>query len=264
VSFQLPSALFAVAFSFGLSDRRQRQAWWLLAGGIFAALLVTGTRSALLLLLVPLVVVLVSPGRQRRRAIQSVAVAGISVILVFNLAGAVAGVATDWTSQRLFTVQDVIAAPESDASLGVRLDQSAESWELFEANPLLGVGPGHIFHWTLHGEVRQSFTVDTSVSYLAKFGAGGLAILIAFFFIVARLVRDGLAEGNGLDEGLAALLAFSVVTLTVATLGAPLEDKGFAISLVLLLVLAFKREAEGRRSAASRSRPQSPHRLKVV
>jgi hypothetical protein len=100
------------------------------------------------------------------------------------------------------------------------------------------VGPGHFFEWSIVGYTTRSFTIDSPVSYVAKFGIPGLLFLviagISFTLFCRERLRDPITR-----EGASALAGFAAIAIAGIPFGVPLEDKGFAFGFLLLLTLAL-------------------------
>jgi len=241
-SFFLSSALFAFAWGQALAARRRSLlGWGLVAGIVFGTLLVTGTRSVLLLLFVPLTIWLIVRGRGFGRLVKAAIVATFAVVLGFLFVQEQAGITLATLGERLQMVESGLLAPEQDQSVTERLRESEESWWLFKEAPLVGVGPGHLFQSYRVGGVSTSFTVDSSLSVLAKFGALGATALIGFFGVLWHVVTR---SGPSRLYGRAQLAAYATVTLLYFAVGNPFEDKGFAIGLVFLVAFALPQQEQ--------------------
>jgi O-antigen ligase len=240
-SFFLPTALFAHACARGLGDSKERIGWAVLAALVFSLMFATGTRSSLLLLVVLLVALLSVHGLRPRglgRLVEIGAVAAIVGILAFTYGADASGLATGDIRERLLSIRVLVESPGTDQSLDERLQEAEEAWGLFTANPLAGVGPGHVFQWTTTGGIVKShFLVDTSLAVLAKFGLIGLAALALFFWSTGRAVAAARRQFS--DPALAALLGYSAAALIFLLGDNPFDDKGFALGLLLLLAFAM-------------------------
>jgi len=211
-----------------------RAGWLAVAGAIVVLMLVSGTRATVLLAL-PIVVVAIARFGWRAVRWMPVAVAAVALVTAaaFGIARAV-GVGAD-RLDRLELVVDAVRSPGADSSLQDRFTQSDITWSRFRDQPALGVGLGHVFRWTAPGgHPREQFRVDSSVSTLAKFGTvGGLSIIGFLVAIALALRRFGAPTERLAAVGAATwLLAYGVLTNVF-------EDKGLALSLLLLLALAL-------------------------
>ncbi len=240
--FLLPVILFTYACARTIYPRgggREVLFWSVVAGTIFAALVISGTRASLFLLAVPVAMPLVDGGLSGfRRVVVLVMVAAGMLALVFSIAAS-AGIATQEITERFQSAVPAVRAPQENGSLSERFIESRVSWEDWQTAPVTGVGPGHVFAWTNDtGAFRRSFTVDSSVSTLAKFGLIGTAGLFVCLVIIARL-----AYGAGEARGKAALVGLTVWIAAYVVIGNPFEDKGFALGLILLLALSLSESA---------------------
>jgi len=173
-----------------------------------------------------------------RRAIVLIPVAIALVVVAFAF-GASAGIETDAAQERLLTTRSAVRSPQSSGSLQDRFAQSDAAWELFKAAPLTGAGPGGFFEWhSPGGAFRRTFTVDSTVSTLAKFGLIGTVGLLVILGLVAYMVRR--AENRAAQAALIGLAAWGCA---YAVLSNPLEDKGLALGLVFVLALALRQPA---------------------
>ena len=272
----LAAALLAVATSLALVGLSRRWWWAATAGAVLGLFFISGTRSTLLLLAVPIGIA-VFAGRPWKRAalvlLTEIAMAGAvffvgqSAIAIANgnmslfplsstatpsaqaspgLAGAPApdpagAPAPDRLGQRVSSVSTLITDPGSDQSFQERLEQTKSAWQAFARNPLFGVGPGYTFQWTNYANrVSSTFTLDTPLIYLAKFGLLGLIPLVLF---AAAYLRLALALWRRREEArieYLSLVGFAIVLLVVGLQGFPTEDKGSSFALILLVALGLQ------------------------
>lgn len=226
-----PAALaFCLALAMLVLTNHHRLRWLLLAVGIPVAILVTGTRGVAVFAVAFL-------GLLGARSSGRV---GLGRLLVFMVPAAlVAWLATpilgslvvgdsDFLSNRLNSAVEVIRLGENsdDGSYLDRRQSYAWTWEVFRSAPWLGVGPGHLFP-------SGTFTLDTPVVTLAKFGLVGTAAIVWF---LARLLRAGKGLAGGTPEH-TAVRAFAFIMLAYLPLGMPLENKGFAFAAALAIGL---------------------------
>jgi O-antigen ligase len=161
----------------------------------------------------------------------------------------------------LETISAVLKDPESDLSFWARREQTNQAWQTFKANPLFGAGPGKVFSWSLpigylqDVEFEQT-NIDTMLSYLAKFGVLGLAIAAAWF-VAMRVTWRRLPLSSRSEPYKAAFIGFLAILLVNLPLANPLEDKGVAFTLLLILTLLVTAdETEDQiRDTKERSRP---------
>lgn len=253
-SFILPAVFFAYACARALrprSPRREVLVWGGTAAGVLAALLLTGTRTAILLLAAP-AVVLVLGGKLSalRRAVVLVGIGVALVALVFRFGGAV-GIETGAALDRLGEVRE-IGAQGPSGSLEDRFAQSSASWEAFEDSPLLGTGLGNVFEWrNPSGVPRQAFTVDAAFSTVAKLGAVGALLLLAYFLTLGQLAL----RFAGPTER-AALLGLLGIVVPHCILSNPFEDKGLALGLIFVIALALQSGGEQPQGPVVQSAPR--------
>ena len=240
-SFDLPVALFVYATACALHTNRHRIRWVLLSVLVFALMLVTGTRLTLILAIAPIVVVLGARRLMSGRFIRLALGGPIAVVLML---GAVLGVlaatqgSTTIISDRIATLEHT--GTTNDPSYRDRLAQTRVAADTFDANPILGSGPGTPFDYTTAGHFQGStFTPDTALDFPAKFGIAGLAVVGFLVLSYGSFLRSALRFNHPRTETLA-LIAYLAVTLVETLLQNPLEDKGFTFGLILLLALVFR------------------------
>jgi hypothetical protein len=254
-SFFFPAALFAFATASALHARARRIRWLFLAALVFALLVVTGTRSTLILAVAPIVaafgarrylsarvtrLVLLAPA-----AVLVIAVAVVSVVQVTNAS-------TSIISKRITILKET--GTSTDASYKDRQAATRAARDVFYEHPVFGSGPGTYFSWQVtNGEQRSEFVVDSPVSFPAKFGLVGLAVILFLALEYGSFMRAAFRFEHPRPETLA-LGAFAVLAVLDSFLTNPLEDKGFTLGLVLLLALVF-------RTSGVQSRSQSESRL---
>jgi hypothetical protein len=254
-------------------DGRSPGRWGAVATAIVASALLTGTRSLLLLLVIPLacaVQVLRRSPRARRKAARSArtAVLAIPIVLAvtFPVAAAI-GVDTTAAFDRIGSLGQSTDTERLDPSLVERQNNQAAAWEGFTSDPLLGQGPGTVFRWTrFNGSVAETFTLDTSLVVIAKWGLVGALAFIALLFSWWRW----LTARNSPSHVRSVVVALAPFLLLQSILNAVVEDKGLPICLVLLgaaLVADVDPDSvKGRRqgsamplAAQNRSSAEAPH-----
>jgi hypothetical protein len=249
--FLFPSAGLAVAFicyAFAkaqLSDRRQTR--WAITGALaLVLLLVTGTRTNLLVLVAPLAMALGAHHNAARfaRYLASFVAAGLLSVVAWKLLGRVAHIDLTRSIGRLTSLRHITTDPVASQRLSERFVQSGVAWREFTAAPIEGVGPGHLFVWRDEfSQIHATFTMDTPVLFLAKFGLLGLGLL-GFALHSARRFAKRLRRRR-MDSARLALLGYTAFWVAYLPLGLPFEDKGFAFALIFLLSLALRSDHPG-------------------
>jgi O-antigen ligase len=213
-------------------------------------LLSTGTRTALVLLAAPLAIVVGSGHKLTQRSVRLVVAAPFVALLVFIGAQAVLGV-TNADRERLASRTNLLFATGqtgTDQSYIDRLAQSEAAWKAFRTSPVFGTGPGTPIVWTdSFNKVVSSPSIDSPLSFLAKFGAIGLiaaAFLVVGFVGTLRAFRARTGQVTIIQL---ALIGFAAVIVGWTLLQNPYEDKGFAIGLTLLLAVAAREAGDAAR-----------------
>lgn len=254
----LASTVFAFGMAILLHGSRDRVRWAVLTSLVLAMLLSTGTRAALILVAAPLAIVFGAYERLTQRSIRLViATPLVALLVVLGAQGVLRATNAD---------QEAVAARTSllfdtgdrraDPSYVERVAQTDASWDAFRASPLLGAGPGTPIVWTNPNDnvVYSSTTIDSSVSFLAKFGLLGLVVfgyLVVGYIATVRRFRTRTGGATILQL---AMVGFGGVIVAWSLLHNPYEDKGLAIGLMLLLA-ATAREAS---DAASIGQTKGP------
>jgi O-antigen ligase len=260
----LPTLLLAGAvFSYGIAimlhERRVSLRWLLLTSLVLAGVVSTGTRGALAILAAPGAIVLGSRRRIGRRSVRLAIAIPIAAVLAY--AGVQAALRATDANRTAFqdrvTLLFSAADRTRDHSYVDRLAQTRSSWRLFRSSPLVGVGPGHDIPWTdSFGEPQPPRpNVDSSVSFLTKFGALGLGTIVLLAMSFVSSVRRFTSATREITVVQLALWGYGAVVAAWSVLVIPFEDKGVAIGLLLLLAAAGAelREVEAARSARGTS-----------
>jgi O-antigen ligase len=243
----VPAALFAYAMSAALHARSIR--WLAVAAPVLALLLVTGTRTNLVLLVAPVAIALAT---RRHRATRTFRLAlfgpiAIAITLVIGLGVLrMANANEEYLTKRISIFKST--GSSSDASYIERRRQTHAAWEVFKSNPVLGSGPGTVFEWeTIDRKSAADFLIDTPLTFPAKFGLLGLAILV---FIIRQywLFMRGLIRGREATAGYLGLVGYLAIVVLSAIALSPFENKGFSFGLMLLLALVLSDVHQGRSS----------------
>jgi O-antigen ligase len=243
----LAATVFAYGVAVLLHGHRRRLAWAVYTSLVFAMLLSTGTRTTLILLAAPVAIVLGSGTRLTQRSVRLLVATPFVALLVFVGAQVVLGVtnadrdALAGRTALLFST----GRSSTDQSYLDRVAQADAAWEQFRSSPAFGAGPGNPIVWTNSFNQEQSSpSVDSPVSFLAKFGALGLvaaAFLVVGFIATLRAFRRRTGEATVIQL---ALTGFAAIIGAWSLLQNPYEDKGFAIGLTLMLAVAAREAAD--------------------
>lgn len=240
-SFLLATSLFCFAAAKVIAEPGRSARWVLVASTIFALLIVTATRSTLVLAVAPLAIVL--HGRRQRLARLTKLAVVVPLALAAIIIGAraiadVAGVNQASAASRLTTISSVWKDPSADPSYGERIAENRAALAAFATRPLAGIGLGTPITWqNQFAGTRSTFTLDSSLSLLAKFGLIGISVLLFVMSSYYRFLR--LLAPVGATVAHAALVAYAVTVAFWMTLGSPFEDKGFSFGLLLTLAVAL-------------------------
>ena len=238
-SFLLPAALFCFAIAKWLRGERRGWVWAIVSLLILFVLLATGTRSVVVLLVGPFVIMVLRwsdlPSWSRLGIFF-----GVTLVVGFVTLQALqySSKAESALVKRLESAPLGLSTAERDQSLVERVNQTRVAWSAFTASPLVGLGPGRIYHWeTALRQPKSGFNLDTPISFLSKFGSLGVVALLGIsisFLLVLR--RANWRQPDGLARQ--ALVAFLATVLASALLNVPLEDKGLSFGLLFLLLAA--------------------------
>jgi len=256
----LPAALLSYAFAGALMSHRLRALWAACVAGVIAMLVVTGNRATILYLLAPISIAFLNRRHRVRRLVRLATVSVVALFLVVNvlvprLAGTF-GISTQRISDRFSSLIDS-STFSRDQSLRIRLTVARVAWHTLEESPLLGSGPGHVFTWKdpITGTTRaDNFTLDTPLVYPAKFGYGGLALLVLLMFAYGWAFR-GLHRTRSIEAN--ALMGFGVVAMGWTLLiGPAVENMGFVLGFLMMLTMSLARLPSARTSPLQA--PDSP------
>jgi O-antigen ligase len=253
-SVYLPAALFSLAMSHLLQANARRPRWLVVAAVVLALLVATGTRTTLVLLVAPLAIVVATRRRRAMRSFRLALFAPLAAAITVLLTVAVVALTNADTSflDKRIAIFRASGQSESDASFNDRVEQGRVAWAAFTSSPAFGVGPGHAFEWREQGtpELQTGFVLDTPLSFPAKFGIGGLIVLL---FVVAGLWSSLRAVAR-LAPGIPylALAGYLAVVAALAIFAPPFEDKGFSYGLLIVLAIALASIREPPRGEALR------------
>lgn len=239
----LPSAALALAgVCYGVvmaarDGSHERRLWW----SVFAAtsalfLLITGNRSSLALIAVLPVVATIKQRRTSRRAmlLALAAIAAFVVVIGVRLGGEVAGINTRAVTSRLTSISSILQGGH-DQSLAERTIETQAALRVFYRHPLSGSGPGTPYVWRdPFGNTHATFTLDTGLLLLAKWGVLGTLLILMLGAKIYRAADDVNSNISAAGETLQLFLWLSLLGLVF---GVPPEDKGFAFAVGMLLSL---------------------------
>ena len=223
-SFALCFPPFAYALVRAVTGTRRY--WWaLLAAFIPTALLAAGSRSAVVLF-AGVAGLVGSRGKER---VNLVRVCGALVIfgaLLVFLVPAVVRLTVkedDFLKTRVDRALTFIHGGDDYSALN-RVVEYREASEMFRRNRLFGAGPGAVGY------------LDTPLLTPAKFGIAGTGMLIVFLGSMVGAFRKGRKRSGWSALQTCARVVF-VMFVAYLPLAPPIEDKGFAFGILLLLVM---------------------------
>jgi hypothetical protein len=221
-------------------DAHGRTAWVVVSCAIPAMVFATGTRAGLLLLLIPIAMFFVASQLtwMQRIAYGFVGlVAGtVAVVAVVLALVAVAGIDKSSVEARLTSIPGVSTNAIASQSLRERGAQREAARAIWSDYPVAGAGAGVRFSWfDPFGRPRTAFTIDSALSFPAKFGLIGMAALAFWIWAAARLVRARRRLGAVVAAD--SLTVFTVFAATYGLLTSPLEEKGLAFGVIMMFSL---------------------------
>ncbi|RWZ68631.1 hypothetical protein ELQ92_05375 [Labedella populi] len=228
----------ALAFALGLAGRRFNLLWVALGCSLIVAVLITGTRTGFVLV-AALVGVIGAVSKERVGAVRFVggAVASIALIAAaVPIAAAAFSSATDVLARLTGIVATLERGFGQDQSGAMREWATHRSASIFQSNPVLGQGLGVFFPNPNPLGVASSFSLDTPMMFPAKFGIlGCIVVVVALVLIMYPVIRKT-PDTRWLVESTAARGA-TLVWVALLPLASTTEDKGFAISIALIVLL---------------------------
>jgi O-Antigen ligase len=243
----LPGAL-ALLLAVRTGSASRGRGWYAVGAlAIPLALILTGTRSVLPLLAC-VVIVLVSRWKGKRTLLlcTGAAVATVTILLVgLVVLGHRGHSGPAKLAHRITSIPHTVAHPSSDASYRLRANEWRVAWRTFKAHPIVGAGLGHTFTWScrssgcLQGTLSR-YDLDSPVTFPAKFGLLGLVGLAFAVFGLIRFLRA--RRGTAPPDAWLALTWYLVFAAAELPFGWPLEQKDFALALLLLGALVVQRE----------------------
>lgn len=246
----LPSMMllaFGVPFALvqGAGRSRVRPLWLFWGLLLIGCILVTGSRSGLVLFTAFIGVIgsQVSGGVSVRRT-AVIGVIGLAILFVGAKPVVDAVTTPGFYESRVVATQRVMTSGVGADGSGVMRERALSialgEWRKSE---LVGVGFGHEFASPAADAGPVLFQIDTPSLYLAKFGLVGTALLWLGVGLVVgplmwRRVGDRRASGEVTHVVRGAICVWTAAT----AFGAITEDKGFALGLMLIVMLEANRE----------------------
>jgi hypothetical protein len=253
---------FALALVQAVSASHRRSMWFVAAGVIAGCMVVAGSRSSLILVVAVLLGLacgprdakISTPQILRFTAVAAPALSAIVLVMSWN---------SEAVRVRLALFKRSLSGDFStdDQSFSQRTLSYEWAHEKWFDHFWFGTGPGHLYPTASAGMgPKDTFTIDTPLLVLAKFGIVGTTAILAYLVVVFVVVRANLerdaqigAVGRAWLIGLMATVPFCAWT----------EDKGVALALTLLLAMVAavqsERSSEGSPAAGrdlKRSIPQ--------
>lgn len=221
-----------------LSGRRTQWRWLAFAAILVSFVLATGSRGGLVLLAASAGVVgLALTGRVRiyKLVLGAAGVVAAIVALLFFAASTVTSSA--FLQTRIQASLNVLNNGSSqDASGSIRRLAAVYAKEAFAETPLLGSGFGHVYPNPSPEGGTVLFQIDTPFVLLAKFGYLGVILLTAAL-IIALFPAFRRWGDPRLRIAQSTALGASFVWIAQLYFGAPTEDKGFSLAVLLALTL---------------------------
>lgn len=250
-SASVSALAFAISYTAAraLASRRD-WIWWPLSSFFVLAGLATGTRSILPMAVAPLLMIVWLRRQQRKldRLDETERAAGphvggaelkwllslpIAVFIGFGVSGLV-GFDTSSGRERVGSIPEleVASSANRDASLDGRLRQNAAALDALRSEPLIGVGPGHLYTWSgSAGEVQLTSNLDTPLLLFSKWGLIGGSLILYLLWSWGRVLFYRSQPGS--FWGLCAVGFFAAI-LPQALFATITEDKGLPLVLMIL------------------------------
>ncbi|MCL6442606.1 MAG: O-antigen ligase family protein [Alicyclobacillus sp.] len=255
-------SLSASLYIYGLVKFRRPQrswsrfSWGVLSLLIAACLIISGSRETLIFIVggpVLLLYYALSTPQEMSLVLVRFIRLLITALVIFTLiflVTSVLGVNPDWLSSveaRLSTTLPALVNPSSDPSGAERLIEKSLTYQMFAQYPLFGVGPGHVYSWVppYTRILKSSYVPDSPFSIMSKFGLVGATVLaISFISYIASKLGNYTVQR---DVNWTLKIFISLALVWWFLLGPPIEDKGFSVTVCLLLSMLLVREGEDTR-----------------
>ncbi len=239
----LPIALFCYSSAMMLNNDRNRLLWSCITAVLTAIFLLSARRGSIALVAILAFVAVFQGGIRFRTLLTTAVVALIALAVFFSTLGyfsQVVGQREEAVTRRLASLVLLVENPRKDGSFEARLSETLAATASFLEEPVLGVGPGHIFLWrSYNGKVGKTFSiVDTPMAIPAKYGLVGVGLFgFAFLVFCSFIVR--MIRVIGRSSCLAAIAAFTAYSFFRTFIGPPFDDKGYGIGVLFLLALCL-------------------------
>ncbi|WP_406636677.1 O-antigen ligase family protein [Pseudarthrobacter quantipunctorum] len=229
VSSLILSALgFALALVMIIYARRlERVLWTLAAIAIPAALLITGTRTNLVVFfaLVGLLGVTAKFGVPMHKALLLLAFLAAAVAVLLPIFAEYVIKTPGFLESRLNALMNVATGSRKDLSLEARTEQYYHVWNWIQESPWFGKGPGF----------NPPISLDTPLATVVRLGVIGTIAMVGFLGSLLWMVyTTGKKYGRSVMH--TATRGIAMVAVVMLPFGSPVEDKGFAFMLVLLIM----------------------------
>lgn len=227
----------AMAVTLAFVGNGIRVGWLVYAVGLVSAVLVTGTRTGALLA----VIIIGLIGAKSRSRVPASKAAGGLLLVVGGVLLSLPILSDRFTtpgfreSRWNAAVSAITDGFDQDRSGTVRARAYDYAQAIASDFPVMGRGLGQVFPNPNPGGESANFTLDTPWVYIAKFGiVGTLVLASAVGLIMASCLR--VYEGVHVPE-LTATRGAAVAWVALLPFGPPTEDKGFVLSVALIVML---------------------------
>jgi hypothetical protein len=239
-SWYLPFAGAIYFFPLTRDSSAMHAVLWSLLTGLLVA---SGSRTAvlpvlLIVLYLPLRTLIVREKRLRLRFVNLIPAAALVIVLLLIFGSTTNEYLASGYERFVSTLELAKDGVDRDASFRERRTQNELAREAFESSPIVGTGPGNVYTWaTPAGTQKSSAIAEAPYGLFADFGlvgAGALYFLLACIGLRSiRRIRD--RRSSRADD---TALLLVVAAFAHGLISSPFDDKGLAISLILVLTLA--------------------------
>jgi hypothetical protein len=208
--------------------------------GTSLLLVLTGSRSSLLIVISLMMTVLLSIGKGFVSASALMRITfglGIAAVLTFAIGSAV-NLSFGKVGERLATLSVLTSSHRAgDQSYIERERQTSEANLAWQAHPLLGMGPGFTFSfYRADKRLSRSAVVDSPFGVFSDYGLFGVASLaLCAVGLLGLTIKIGRRSPGAIAMG-----SLITISLIFAISGSPVEDKGFSMALLFLIILSIQ------------------------